>query len=96
MSRFTKDSLLRHAEQYPHDVEGYVVPCMRKMVQAGFPKDASKLAELIIQQNHSLTYLMVEFMSDIVRACEKYRYMDKRGDPRPTMQSIAVIYNRYH
>lgn len=96
MSRFTKDSLLRHVEQYPHDVEGYVVPCMRKMVKGGYSKDASKLADLIIQKNRSLTYLMVEFMSDIMKTCEKYRYTDKRGDHRPPMQSIAVIYNRYH
>lgn len=95
MSSFTKDSLLRHAEKYPHDVEFYIVPCMRKMVKSGYSKDASNLADLITENNRSLTYLMVEFMSDIGKLGEKYRYMDKKGDPRPPLRSIAVLYNNY-
>ena len=97
MSQFTKESLIKHAEQYPHDVEAYVVPCMRKMVRAGFPKDATSVAERIVADNSSVTYLMLEFMSEISRTCEKYRYMDKRGDgPRPDLKAVAVIYNRYN
>lgn len=82
---------------YPHDVEAYIVPCMRKMVKAGFPKDATEVANRIVAYNPSVTYLMFEFMSEISRSCEKCRYMDREGAGlRPDLKAVAVIYNRYH
>jgi len=97
MSQFTKESLVAHAKQYPHDVEPYVVPCMRKMVKSGFTHDATSIASKIVLENPSLTYLMVEFMSEIARKGEMYRYMDKAGEgPRSDIRSVATIYNRYN
>lgn len=95
MSSFNSKTLLNHAIQFPHDVEGYVVPCMRKMVTSGYKEDARVLCEAIVAQNPSLSHLMVEFMSEISRTCMRYSYMDKEGKPRETIKKVAMIYNRY-
>jgi len=88
---FSFESLLAHSQQFPHDIEGYVVPCMRKIVKSGYPDDAKRLAERILAGNPSTCYLMMEFLSRTSQTCQRYTY----GQTTGTITSIAVVYNRY-